>query len=96
MKVIKSCGPFGCGGRAGRRANRDRRRTQGGKSTSGSLIRGSRSNTGSTKKILNAGQVVNFGGAPKQTRKERIEERRENRRKADRASQQRYSNPRYL
>lgn len=95
MKIISSCGPFGCGGRAGRRANRDRRATQRGKSTSGSLVRGSRSNTGSTKKILNAGQVVKFS-EPKQTGKERREERRENRRKADRASQQRYSNPRYL
>lgn len=96
MKVISSCGPGGCGGRAGRRANRDRRATQRGKSTSGSLVRGSRSNTGSTKKVLNAGQTISFGSAPKQTGKERREERRENRRKADRASQQRYSNPRYL
>lgn len=96
MKVIRSCGPFGCGGRAGRRANRNRRRTQRGKSTSGNLVRGSRSNTGSTKKVLNAGQVVNFGGGPETTRKERREERRDNRMRSKRASDQRYSNPRYL
>lgn len=62
------------------------------------MVRGSRTNTGSTKKVLNAGQVVNFGGASdsKPTGKERREARRDDRKKKERASQQRYSNPRFM
>lgn len=96
MKVCKS-GPGGrCSGRAGRMANRDRRRTQRGKSTSTNMVRGGfSSNTGSTKKVLNAGNIVNFS-EPKKTGKERREERRTQRKKNERASQQRYSNPRFM
>ncbi len=97
MRVCKS-GPGGkssCPPRARRQANRNRRRTQRGKSASRDRTAGSRTNTGSTKKVLNAGNIVNFS-EPKKTGKERREERREKRKKNERASQQRYSNPRFL
>lgn len=97
MKVCKS-GPGGkvsCPPRARRAANRARRRTQRGKSASRDMVTGSRTNTGSNKKVLSAGQIVNFS-EPKKTGKERREERRAQRKKNERASQQRYSNPRFM
>lgn len=96
MKCVSSDGKkASCPPRARRQANRDRRRTQRGKSASRDRVTGSRTNTGSNKKVLSAGQVINFS-EPKKTGKERREERRAERKKNERASQQRYGNPRYL